>query len=100
MANDPKDYPVQLTIDYPKRDLNRLTTFFRIFTLIPIAIILGLLSGSNMGGGTASSWDWSYASSGIVFLPLILMIPLLFRLATIHPLLFSILKVNATLPMP
>ena len=77
MANDVKDYPVQLSIDYPKRDLSRLTTFFRIFTLIPIAIILGLLSGSNFGWETTGSWDWQYASSGIVVLPLILMI--LFR---------------------
>lgn len=40
--------PVQaatLSIDYPDRKLNRLTSFFRIFTVIPILIILALLSG-------------------------------------------------------
>ena len=34
-------YPLTYSVDYPERELNRLTTFFRIFTVIPIAIILG-----------------------------------------------------------
>jgi hypothetical protein len=39
-------YPVQFGVDYPDRRLNRLTTFFRIFTVIPIAIVLGtVISG-------------------------------------------------------
>jgi hypothetical protein len=37
------DYPVKLTIDYPDRKVNRLTSFFRIFTAIPIAFIASLL---------------------------------------------------------
>jgi len=77
MANSPSDYPVQLSIDYPKRDLSRLTTFFRVFTIIPIAIILGLLTGSSYGGDITGSWNWQYAYGGIVVLPLVLMI--LFR---------------------
>ena len=35
------DYPVSFAVEYPDRQLNRLTTFFRIFTVIPIAIVLG-----------------------------------------------------------
>ena len=31
------DYPLTFSVDYPDRPLNRLTTFFRIFTIIPIA---------------------------------------------------------------
>jgi hypothetical protein len=39
-------YPVQFGVEYPERRLNRLTTFFRIFTVIPIAIVLGtVISG-------------------------------------------------------
>ena len=34
-------YPASLSVDYPEK-LNRLTTFFRIFMIIPILIILGL----------------------------------------------------------
>ena len=30
-------YPATLDVDYPDRPLNRLTTFFRVFTIIPIA---------------------------------------------------------------
>ena len=64
-------YPVNLTIDYPDRALNRLTTFFRIFTVIPIAIILGLITGGSF------DWSWLYGVAGILFVPTLLMI--LFR---------------------
>ena len=57
-------YPVSLSIDYPDRKLNRLTTFFRIFMLIPMYILFALLAGSVY-------------TAGIVFIPIVLM--LLFR---------------------
>ncbi len=40
-------YPVQFSVDYPDRSLNRLTTGFRIFVAIPILIVLGAVSGST-----------------------------------------------------
>jgi hypothetical protein len=40
------EYAARLEIDYPET-LDRLTTFFRIFWIIPIAIILGLVSGAG-----------------------------------------------------
>jgi len=67
----PPAYPASLTIDYPDRSLNRLTTFFRIFTVIPIAIILVLVSGGSF------DWSWLYGAAGFLFLPTLLMI--LFR---------------------
>ena len=70
-------YPVTLTIDYPDRSLNRLTTFFRIFAVIPIAIILALVSGGNFDWSEPSGWSWLYATGGILFLATLLMI--LFR---------------------
>lgn len=45
-------YPVQFSVDYPDRPLDRVSTAFRIFVVIPIAIVLGTVSGST--------WDWSY----------------------------------------
>ena len=42
----PAEYAARLEIDYPEK-LSRLTTFFRIIWIIPIAIILGLISGSG-----------------------------------------------------
>jgi hypothetical protein len=72
----PPAYPATLTIDYPDRPLNRLTTFFRIFIVIPIAIILALVSGANFDWGRMH-WDWNLAAGGILFLATLLMI--LFR---------------------
>ena len=45
MADYP-EYAARLEIDYPEK-LDRLTTFFRLIWIIPIAIILGLISGSG-----------------------------------------------------
>ena len=42
--NKTTGYAARLEIDYPEK-LDRLTTFFRILWIIPIAIILGLISG-------------------------------------------------------
>lgn len=80
MAEISTTYPVHLSIDYPDRPLNRLTTFFRLFTVIPIAIIISLLVGTQSGwngdkGG--DGWSYGYYLAGLVVAPLILM--LLFR---------------------
>jgi len=72
-------YPANLKIDYPDRTLNRLTSFFRIFVIIPIAIVIGLIASANIGWGghsNGNNWTWMY-SGGLLFLPLVLMI--LFR---------------------
>jgi len=42
----PARYPARLEIDYPEK-LDRLTSVFRILWIIPIAIILGLISGAG-----------------------------------------------------
>ena len=77
MAETSTAYPVRLSIDYPDRDLNRLTTFFRIFMAIPIIIIIGLLSSGNYGWDGEGGGTYRYAAAGLVIAPLILM--LLFR---------------------
>jgi len=40
------EQPTRLSIDYPDRQLNRTTTFFRLILAIPILIILGSLFGA------------------------------------------------------
>lgn len=73
-------YPVQLDVDYPDRDLNRLTTFFRIFTVIPIAIVLATVSGgtqSYTGGAGSNGTTVVVAAGGLLFAGPLLMI--LFR---------------------
>jgi len=68
-------YPVKLSIDYPDRELNRLTSFFRIFTIIPIAIVIGLMTGSSGSWGEHhDAWRWGMGTVGILFLPTLLMI--------------------------
>ena len=53
-------YPIHFSVDYPEAPLNRLTTFFRLITMIPIVVVVELV-----------------AEGGILFLPPLLMI--LFR---------------------
>ena len=79
MAQDQEQYPVQFSVDYPDQPLNRVSTFFRIILIIPIAIVLGLITGGSRTGDD-SGYSWSYtgaALSGILFIPPLLMI--LFR---------------------
>ena len=45
MSEQPQ-YAARLAIDYPEK-LDKFTTFFRILWIIPVAIILGLISGSG-----------------------------------------------------
>ncbi|MDP9255198.1 MAG: DUF4389 domain-containing protein [Actinomycetota bacterium] len=76
MATSP--YPVQLSVDYPDRQLNRLTSALRIFTAIPILILVGALAGSN-GSATWSNGDHTTTRSvgggiGLLFLAPLLMI--------------------------
>jgi hypothetical protein len=46
MNAEPETYPARLDIDYPQQ-LDRFTTFFRVFWIIPIAIILSLLTATG-----------------------------------------------------
>jgi len=55
-------YALSFDVDYPDRPLNRLTTAFRIFTVIPIVVVLSALGAVSGSGG------------GLLFLPPLLMI--------------------------
>ena len=72
------DHPVRFSVDYPDRPLDRLGTAFRIFTVIPIAIVI-----ASIGGYTGGDYDGGGAptiaigGTGLLFLPPLLMI--LFR---------------------
>ena len=69
-------YPLTFTVDYPTAPLNRVTTFFRLLWIIPIAVIAGLL-GSGTVSQHGSGYAWQWAVGGLLFLPLVLM--MLFR---------------------
>ena len=59
MAQAESEYPLQFSVDYPDRPLNRLTTGFRVLTAIPIAVVLYAI----VAGG-----------SSVLFFPVLLLI--------------------------
>lgn len=65
--------PARLTIDYPDRPLDRLSTLLRLFYAIPVAVLLGLI-GATMSGDSAAHIG---AFGGVLVLPVLLTI--LFR---------------------
>jgi hypothetical protein len=69
-------YPVQFTIDYPDRPLNRVSSAFRLLAALPILAVLVVVSGSSVlwsnGGQQAAA-----GAGGLLFLGPLLMI--LFR---------------------
>jgi len=75
-------YPVQLDVEYPDRPLNRPTTALRIFTIIPIAIVLATVSGATWtttvgSGATETTTTVAAGAGGLLFAGPLLMI--LFR---------------------
>ena len=80
MANPAMGYPVQFSVDYPDRPLNRLSTAFRIILVIPIAIVLAALTGYVVYTGPSQAYGITYIPSlagGVLFFAPLLMI--LFR---------------------
>jgi Domain of unknown function (DUF4389) len=72
------DYPLTFAVDYPDRSLNRLSTAFRILTIIPIAILAGFLEGGSFATNAgASGARYAAGGIGILVIPVVLM--LLFR---------------------
>jgi hypothetical protein len=61
-------YPVQFSVEYPDRDLNRLTTGFRLIVAIPILILAATVGGHAPGAAIAA------ATGGVLFLAPLLMI--------------------------
>ena len=74
-----EDHPVRFSVEYPDRPLDRLSTAFRIFTVIPIAIVIGSIGGYTGGGGYegGDAPTIVIGGTGLLFLPPLLMI--LFR---------------------
>jgi hypothetical protein len=69
-------YPVQFSVDYPDRALNRLTTGFRIFVAIPISIVLGAVT-ATVWQSSSYATDTTYVvagTGGLLFIAPLLMI--------------------------
>jgi len=80
MASPAMGYPVQFSVDYPDRPLNRLSTALRIILVIPIAIVLAALTGYVVYSVPSQAYGITYIPSlagGVLFFAPLLMI--LFR---------------------
>jgi hypothetical protein len=70
-----ENHPVRLSVEYPDRPLDRLTTAFRIFTVIPIAIVLGSIGGYESNySASGDAPAIAIGGTGLLFLPPLLMI--------------------------
>ena len=72
-------YPVEFSVDYPDRPLNRLTTGFRIFVAIPILIVAATLGGEGSSyygsaGGEHWAWGGGGAAAVLVLGPLLMIL--------------------------
>jgi hypothetical protein len=70
-------HPLVFDVEYPDRELNRLTSAFRIFTAIPIAIVLTAIGGSVTIATGAGTTTLAAGGAGLLVIPTLLMI--LFR---------------------
>jgi len=60
-------YPVSFAVDYPDRELNRLTTAFRIILVIPVLLLLAI------GFGRVGPHHALFAGFALLFLPVVLL---------------------------
>ena len=70
-------HPLQFDVEYPDRELNRVSSAFRIFTVIPIAFVLAALGTITFNSSGQDYTGVVVTGGGLLFLPPLLM--LLFR---------------------
>src|SRR3954471_19796305 len=67
-------HPLEFDVDYPDRPLNRLTTAFRLFMVIPIAILIGTIGGLLSIATDAHAETVGASGGGLLVTPPMLMI--------------------------
>ena len=71
----PERYPARVVIDFPDRDLDRVSTALRLFYAIPIVIVLAFLGGNVIGDASEqSNMTIGALGGGAIVVPAILMI--------------------------
>jgi hypothetical protein len=61
MSSSADPQAARLTIDYPDRDLDRVSTALRLVYAIPVMIVLGVVAGGVAGDTAGAGWSpiWS-----------------------------------------
>jgi hypothetical protein len=78
MASTAATHAARLTIDYPDRSLDRLSTALRLLYILPILIVLGLIGGTTAGNTAGETGAGvGVLGAGVLGGPVLLMI--LFR---------------------
>jgi uncharacterized protein DUF4389 len=67
-------YPVQFSVDYPDRPLDRVKTLFRPVAAIPILLVLGAVSGATTLWTSADGTTAAAGAGGVLFAGPLLMI--------------------------
>ncbi len=68
-------YPIQFDVEYPDRELHRVTSFFRIILAIPILFVLATIGGPVFGAGRDDGGLFIAGFAGaILFIPPLLLI--------------------------
>jgi hypothetical protein len=67
-------YPTRFSVDYPDRDLDRLSTFLRLLMAIPILIVLGSVNGGTWQWSTEQGTAVAAGAGGLLFFGPLLMI--------------------------
>ncbi len=75
MSSSADPHAARLTIDYPDRDLDRVSTALRLVYAIPVMIVLGVVAG-GVAGDTAGETGGRIGAfgGGVLVLPVLLMI--------------------------
>ena len=67
-------YPVQFSVDYPDRPLDRVKTLFRPIVAVPILLVLGAVSGATTLWTAADGTPAAAGAGGVLFAGPLLMI--------------------------
>ena len=75
MTQGQNPYPVQFSVDYPEKGLNRLTTLLRPILFIPIFVVIALVGG-QWSDSESSHFILNYVVGGgiLFFAPLLLIL--------------------------
>ena len=68
------EHPVQLDVDYPDRPLDRLSSAFRLLTILPVLAVLATIGGPALEGDGFGDLLCLGLAGGVLFLPPLLTI--------------------------